>query len=104
MRAYLPPYAEDDPFVWVKDACDGAGAYFRRSRCVLWHDGGYVLREVAAANRAARGITPEEMDARTRSGTSAPPAAAGAPNLTERDDTVRARRDAVVEAGCWPGG
>lgn len=83
MRASLPPYDDPDPWVWVRDACGGSGAYFRRSRCEEWHDGRWVLKEVARINRAERGITPDELDART-------------------GDTTRDRREAVRE-DAWPG-
>lgn len=102
MRAHLPPYAEDDPFVWVKDACNGAGAYFRQSRCVRWPDGRWMLKEAAEAN-AARGVSPAEMDARTRSGTSAPKSPHPRPECPARDD-VRSRRSAVIGDDCYPGG
>lgn len=97
MKATFPPYDDPDPWVWCREIGNGAGGYLRQSECERWRGGPWLPKRVCDLFRSIRGVTPEEMDARTRSvDTSAPD--------VDSDDTVRARRDAVMGEGCFPGG
>jgi hypothetical protein len=86
MKAHFPPFDDPDPWVWCREIGNGSGGYLRQSECEQWRGGPWLPKRVCDLFRAIRGVTPEEMDARTQG------------------DTVRARREAVLGDNCFPGG
>lgn len=96
MKATLPPYDDPDPWVWCREVNNGSGGYLRQSECEQWRGGPWLPKRVCDLFRSIRGVTPEEMDARTR-------IVRKTPTFPDSGDTVR-DRIADIREGKFPGG
>ena len=64
MKAHLPPW-DDEEYVFCRDINGGAGGYLPERDCEQWR-GRWQPKQVCVLFWSIRGLTPEEMDARTR--------------------------------------